>query len=51
MAQNDESHREKWLERRRILGLVLHAYALAHLAGDFQTARVLDELATEIEHS
>lgn len=39
----------RWQERRRIVGIVLAEYAARKLAGDEQTARVLDALALDIE--
>lgn len=38
-------------ERRRIVGMVLTAYALAKLAGEHAIADALDRLANDIEHS
>lgn len=38
-------------ERRRIVGIVLNAYAIARMAGELAIADALDKLATEIEHS
>jgi hypothetical protein len=37
-------------ERRRCVGLVLEAYALAKLSGADGSARILDRLATVMEH-
>jgi len=38
-------------ERRRIVGMVLTAYALAKLSGEHAIADALDRLATDIEKS
>jgi len=38
-------------ERRRIVGMVLNAYALAKRSGEDAIADALDRLATDIEHS
>lgn len=38
-------------QRRRIVGMVLAEFAVRQMAGDEQTARILDALALAIEKS
>jgi hypothetical protein len=43
-------NRERRIERRRCVGLVLKAYGVMKMNGFMDTADALDQLATEMEH-